>query len=152
MRPKPTDLRRGVRLRVLSDEQVEDLHLASLQILSHTMIVLCDEIVEWANRVAAGIEVSERTLALDVIDQVGPRGHFLQTPHTLEHFRRSIWQPRFFDRDSRAGWEAAGSKDLFARLNERVRRILETHQPQPLPERVQEAVAEILARREALKE
>ena len=115
-------------------------------------IVLCDEIIEITNRIAAGIEVSERTLALDVIDEVGPRGNFLQTQHTVDHFRRAIWHPKLFERDSYEGWESRGSKDLFAKLNERVKEILETHQPEPLPEGVSDEVAAILAEREALTE
>lgn len=116
------------------------------------MIVLCDEIVDYTNRIAAGIEVSERTLALDVIDEVGPRGTFLMTQHTVDNFREFIWQPRLLDRNSHEAWESAGAKDLFARLNERVKEILETHQPDPLPADVEKKVAEILAAREALEE
>ena len=115
------------------------------------MIVLCNEIIGYTGRVAAGIEVSEETLALDVIDQVGPRGHFLDTQHTLDHFRRAVWQPDLFVRDSYAAWEADGAKDLFKKLNERVRQILETHQPEPLPKTVAKQVGRILAEREKAK-
>ena len=115
------------------------------------LVVLCDEIVDYTNRIAAGIEVSERTLALDVIDRVGPCGQFLDTDHTVENFRNHIWQPRFLERDSYAAWQAAGSQDLHTKLNARVREILENHCPEPLPEEATGRIAGILAAREAFR-
>ncbi|MCX7806788.1 MAG: trimethylamine methyltransferase family protein, partial [Planctomycetota bacterium] len=100
---------------------------------SMEMIVLCDELIGMMERIAAGIEVNERTLALDVIDQVGPRGSFLETEHTRTYFRDSIWRPRLFERRGYEAWKAAGAEDLFERLNRRVREILDSHRPDPLP-------------------
>ncbi len=114
------------------------------------LIVLCDEIVEFTNRIARGIEVSERTLALEVIEAVGPRGHFLETDHTFENFRENIWQPRFLERDSYEAWKTAGARKLFSKLNQRVKEILESHQPEPLAAEVEKKVAAILAAREKL--
>jgi trimethylamine--corrinoid protein Co-methyltransferase len=117
---------------------------------SMELIVLCDEIIEYTNRIARGIEVSERTLALDVIHEVGPRGHFLESEHTLENFRQNIWQPKLFERNSYEAWKLAGAKDLFAKLNERVREILDSHRTDPLPAEAQAKIAEVLADRERL--
>jgi len=135
--------------RLSGNNLVHDVgYLNSGLTASLEMIVLCDEIIDYTRRVGAGIEVSDDTLALDLIDDVGPRGHFLDRPHTAEHFRRAIWQPRLFVRDSYEGWKEAGSRDLFQRLNERVREILETHEPEPLDRKVQKKVAAVLAERE----
>ena len=117
---------------------------------SMELIVLCDEIVGYTNRIARGIEVSEKTLALEVIDRVGPRGHFLETEHTLENFREHIWHPRLFERGSYEAWKAAGARDLFAKLNARVREILKTHRPEPLAAEAERKIAQILAEREKL--
>ena len=119
---------------------------------SMELIVLCDEIVDYTNRIARGIEVNEHTLALDVIDEVGPRGHFLDSDHTVENFRSCIWQPRFFDRNSYDAWKGAGGRDLFARLNARVKEILAEHQVEPLPADVSARIAKILDAREKLAE
>ena len=43
MGPKSTDRRLGVNLRVLTDSQIEDIHLASLEILSRTGIIIQHE-------------------------------------------------------------------------------------------------------------
>ena len=42
----------------------------------------------------AGIRVNEETLALEEIRRVGITGEFMSSPHTYEHFRGSIFEPR----------------------------------------------------------
>jgi len=49
-------------------------------------------------------------------------------------------------------WETAGAKELFVKLNERVKEMLETHQPDPLSEDAEKKIAQILAAPEALEE
>ncbi|MFH1022213.1 MAG: trimethylamine methyltransferase family protein, partial [Planctomycetota bacterium] len=99
-----------------------------------------------------GVEVNERTLALDVIHAVGPRGTFLDQEHTVEQFKREIWQPGLFERRTFDAWKEDGAKDLFARLNARVKEILKTHRPEPLAKGADKKIAKILADREKLKE
>ena len=38
-------------------------------------------------RFIKGIEISEETLAVDVIDEIGPGGHFWETEHIIKNFR-----------------------------------------------------------------
>jgi trimethylamine--corrinoid protein Co-methyltransferase len=45
-------------------------------------------------------------------------------------------QPALIDRRMREDWQADGSKDLHQRATEKARQILETHQPEPLPQDV----------------
>lgn len=139
--------------RLSGNNLVHDMgYLNSGLTASMEMIVLCDEIVDYTNRIAGGLEVSERTLALDLIDRVGPRGHFLETDHTMENFRDFIWQPGLFDRNSFEGWKSKGSQALFARLNEKVKTILKEHQPDELPDAAQERIAAVLAEREQVRD
>ena len=50
------------------------------------------------SRVLKGVEISDETLALDVIDEIGPEGHFLGHEHTLKHFRKEFFFPKLLDR------------------------------------------------------
>jgi trimethylamine--corrinoid protein Co-methyltransferase len=59
---------------------------------SYEMLVTMDEVAGLVGRLMGGIEISEETLALDLIDQVGPGGHFLGEAHTVRHFREN-WYP-----------------------------------------------------------
>jgi trimethylamine--corrinoid protein Co-methyltransferase len=50
-----------------------------------------------------GIEVSEESMCLDLINQLEfcARGTYLESDHTLRHFRQELWAPRLFDRTYR---------------------------------------------------
>ncbi len=107
-------------------------------------LVICDELIAYTKRFMQGLQVNEETLALDVIDEVGPHGDFVTTEHTLRHFRED-WYPGLFDRRKHEAWEAAGGMTLRQRARDKALQILETHQPEPLPADVQRKVDEIVA-------
>lgn len=67
---------------------------------------MSDEIIGYAIRIARGIEISAETLALDVIDEVGPRGEFITSEHTNEHFRKELWIPSLIDKNRYDVWVA----------------------------------------------
>lgn len=90
-------------------------------------VVLNNEILGMAFRIARGIEVNEETLALDVIDKVGPQGHFLTHPHTNKHFRTETWEPELLNRVAFESWQSAGSKTLGEKVKEKTRYLIENH-------------------------
>ncbi len=106
-------------------------------------IVMCNEFIAAAKRVVDGFELSEEALALDVIDQVGPSGHYLTEPHTLAHFRRETWIPELVDRNNFQDWEKDGRTTLLDRVNRRVKEILETHEPKPMDDSLLKQLKEL---------
>ncbi|MDH4136828.1 MAG: trimethylamine methyltransferase family protein [Anaerolineae bacterium] len=113
---------------------------------SPEMIVFTDEIISMMRRFMDGMSLNAESLALDVMDQVGPGGDFLTAKHTLKHFRE-LWQPTLFSRQRADKWIATGSKRLGQRLKEKTVGIIEEHQPEPLPDSVREEVDYILRNR-----
>lgn len=99
---------------------------------SMEMIALADEALGMIKRIFKGINVDENGLALDVIGEVGPRGNYLGTQHTLDNFKTEHWKPSLMDRSNYDAWEKAGSKPMRERLNEKVRYIISEHQPESL--------------------
>jgi trimethylamine--corrinoid protein Co-methyltransferase len=99
-------------------------------------IVLDNELAGYVKRVMTGIEVNEETLAVDVIDEVGPGGTFLAHPHTRKWFRKEQYFPSLFDRRKYEDWVRHGRKDAVQRASERVQEILKDHWPEPLPKDV----------------
>lgn len=83
-------------------------------------------------------------LALEVIERVGPEGHFLAEPHTLVHMGE-LWRPRHLDASSWEEWEAAGEPDAPTRAAAEARRLLAEHEPEPLPEDVGRELDRIVA-------
>jgi trimethylamine--corrinoid protein Co-methyltransferase len=112
---------------------------------SMELTVMNDEIIGLVRRMLDGVEVSQETMALDLIDKVGPGGHFLNEEHTLRHFREN-WYPTLLNRTSYTTWQQKGGLTYGELANRRVRQILESHRPQPLPDDVQAAVSAIARR------
>jgi len=110
---------------------------------SPEMIVLSDEIIAQMRAFMAGMTIDAETLALDVIDEVGPGGDFLMAEHTLKHFRQ-MHQPALWSRQRMDDWRAAGGKRLGQRLRDKTVSIMESHTPAPLPGKVKDAVERIL--------
>jgi trimethylamine--corrinoid protein Co-methyltransferase len=98
------------------------------------LIVLADEIIAMVRRIMRGIQVTPETLALDLVDAVGPGGHYIAEEHTAFNFRKEFWFPRLMDRRRFDPWRRGGEKTLGNRLNGEVKRILKEHSPEPLPE------------------
>jgi trimethylamine--corrinoid protein Co-methyltransferase len=112
---------------------------------SYQQLVVMDEVVGMVNRFMQGVEVSDETTALDVIDRVGPGGHYLGDEHTLKHFKRN-WFPTLFDRSTYAAWASQGKPTLGDRAAARARQLLEAHRCPPLPDEVAKELAAIVAR------
>lgn len=104
------------------------------------------EIIGMALHAVKGITVDDESLALDLIDEIGPRGDYLSDPHTLAFFRREMYFPRLFDRRSPIAWEEAGRLATDAASAPEVERILSEHSPEPLSDPVRQSLADILKR------
>ena len=74
-----------------------------------------------------------------MIDQVGSDGSFLGEEHTYNHFRET-WHPSLLNRGNYEQWATATGMLLGDRANQRVKEILEEHEPAPLS---QELIAEL---------
>jgi trimethylamine--corrinoid protein Co-methyltransferase len=118
---------------------------------SYDMLVMSDEIISMVKHILRGITVDDDHLATDVIESVGPGGHFLAEDHTLAHFKEEFWFPGLLDRTRWADWEAGGSRTLGRRVRARVKHILEHFEPRPLDPKVEKKLRDIIARAEAPK-
>lgn len=101
---------------------------------SYEQLVLTNEIVGMVKRYLKGIKVNKNTLALDIIEKVGPGGNFLTEDHTFANFKNEIFMPKLLDRSVHANWVNSGSKSLEVRVNGRVIEILEEYKSRPIPQ------------------
>jgi len=113
---------------------------------SQEMAVICDEIVNSIRRVLEGITINDDTLALDVIRDVGYGGSFLQHDHTVRHFRREMYFPKLFKRQSLDEWAKAGAQQAHQVAHDRVVEILSKAGPVALPDSADRALEEALRR------
>jgi len=107
------------------------------------MLVFADEVIAYVKRYMRGFDLGPEHLALDVIRDVGPGGHFLGEKHTLDHFQDEHWRPTRFNRENLPNWIKQGKQTLDSRLLETTRDILDRHSPDPLPEAVQDSLERI---------
>jgi trimethylamine--corrinoid protein Co-methyltransferase len=116
------------------------------ELLHSPIVTVMDaDILGMIGRILEGIEVTDETLAVDLIKQVGPiPGHYLNTAHTRKWWKHELFMPALADKLSHPEWEKAGSKNIVERAKERVKEILATHKPTPLPEEQEKAIDEIL--------
>ena len=114
---------------------------------SMEMLVIADEIIRMTRYLMGGLPVNKETLALEAIARVEPGGGFIADDHTMNNFRTAQWMPEIIDRKQYDMWEAAGSKDMRTRANERAREILANHESPPLPDEAEAVIRDILAER-----
>jgi len=66
-------------------------------VISPEMMFLTNEIIDMVKVLKRGIEFNDETLALDLIERLGPGANYLMEKHTLKHYKR-FWTPKIFDR------------------------------------------------------
>jgi trimethylamine--corrinoid protein Co-methyltransferase len=107
-------------------------------------LVVSDEVIGMVRRIVGGIEISEETMALSLIEEIGPGGNFLSHKHTLKHIRDEIHLAKLFDRTAENTWTKAGRRAVYQVAREKAEKILKEHYPQPLPKNTQARLLEIL--------
>jgi trimethylamine--corrinoid protein Co-methyltransferase len=95
-----------------------------------------------------GFEISDETLALDMIAEVGPGGHHFGTPHTQARFTTEFYQSFLADRLGYETWNAAGAWDAARRANALWQEILTQYEKPPLDPGIEQALTEYVERRE----
>jgi trimethylamine---corrinoid protein Co-methyltransferase len=111
-------------------------------------LLLCSEAVGAVKNLLRGIDVDDECLALDLIEKVGPGGHYLAEEHTMKLFRRELYFPQTLNRKNYDAWEIEGGKTFGEAANEKVRAVLDNHQPAGLPAGAEKEIQEIIARRD----
>lgn len=113
------------------------------RIWSYEQMLMDCEIFDIVYHMMKGIVVNDETLALDVIRAVGPGGNFLAQRHTKKHMRE-LWVPQFMDRRPYSEWQEKGDGPRdWAR--EKARKILATHEPEPLDPKLSAELKRIIA-------
>jgi trimethylamine--corrinoid protein Co-methyltransferase len=103
-------------------------------LVSPAYIVFVNEMLHMVNQYLLGVPVNDETLAVHLINSVGPGKHYFQMEHTLKHFRE-VWYSGLFDRSIYDVWLGQGGKHFSERLREQTLEVMK-HQPKPLPSEV----------------
>jgi len=115
---------------------------------SMQMIAICNEILGFLRATTAGVVVNEETLALDVIEELGPTGSYLGHEHTVRHYKEPFYS-KLIDKNPYSVWQKRGSLTMEARASKMVDDILSKHKIEPLSVEVQQAIHAIVEREQA---
>jgi trimethylamine---corrinoid protein Co-methyltransferase len=99
-------------------------------------------------RMAEGPRWDDFDQGLAAVRDVGPGGHYLGHPHTLENFQRAFYMPKLFDNNSIEQWQADGSVEVTERALGYAKKLLQEYEEPKLDEGINEALLDYIARRE----
>jgi len=97
--------------------------------MSYEKFMIDDEMLGMVLRIRKGIDVSQESLSLDMIHQVGPGGHFLDQEHTFSTFRTEFWRTGISDRGTFDHWKAEGAQAISQVAREKCEEILAQYKP-----------------------
>jgi len=103
--------------------------LASNTVFSPEQVMIDLEMGEALNKFLNGVEVSEESLCLDLIQEKGISGNFFDEMHTAMNFRDVLWLPELFDRSPSACGAIDRKKDIVALAYEKWQQILKDTEP-----------------------
>ena len=117
--------------------------------LDYGKLLMDDEINQSIQYVLNGFAVTEETLSVELIKEVGHSGNFLTHTSTLEHFRDAM-SPQLMNRENYEEWYSKGGASLHERALAKAQNIVENHRPQTISTQAQKEIDEII--RETEKE
>lgn len=106
-------------------------------------LVVGNEMIGFLKIMTGNVEVSEETLAEDVIAEVGPGGVFFTEEHTLDHIY-DLWEAKLMYPRSSAQATEKDKTGLEEAARQKVRNILAQGTVHPLPEEIWAKLNQIL--------
>jgi len=94
------------------------------------------------------VEISDETLALDMMAEVGPGGHHFGTLHTQARYSTEFYAPFLSDRQNYDTWQTKGGEDAATRANKIWKQVLQAYEAPPIDETIRAELADFVARRE----
>ena len=114
-------------------------------IFSPAVAIIDNDVVRMLGRVLRGITVNQQSLAVDIINEVGPiPGQFLDKKHTRETWKQEQLMPDVADRLTHPEWERLGKRDILAIARDKHEEILKNHRPEPLSKEQEKEISKIL--------
>ena len=96
-------------------------------------MVMDNEAIALIRQFVRGVAVTDETLAVDLIDAVGPGGDFISTEHTCRHMREASQPQPVQTATCATPGRMTGGTDLAQRARDQARQIVAEHVVEPLP-------------------
>lgn len=111
---------------------------------SFTQLILDNEMAGYVKRVVSGFGASGDSIPLDIIEEVGIGGNYLNHPETFKNFKKEVWYPEMFDRFIWDTWEQKGKKSILDIAFEKEISLLKNHDQDFMDEGMQKECKKII--------
>jgi trimethylamine--corrinoid protein Co-methyltransferase len=99
---------------------------------SMEQLVIDNDIIAMEKKAMEGVPISEETLAIDAIKEIGVGNDFIGHPSTMDNIDLAS-DPLIFDRFMIGDWKAAGSKSAVDVAHDIVVDVMKNHVVEPIP-------------------
>ena len=107
--------------------------LAGMNAVSSEALVLASEVANYIKRIKSGINVNMSSEGIDLIKEVGPRGDFISTDHTLNHFRKELWTRSIFYCSAVKGNKAHLDTNVIKNATEKKNKVMSKYKQIEVP-------------------
>ncbi len=114
--------------------------------VAYEKLALDNEILGMCRRVLRGIEVSDETLATDLIIEKGPGSDYVAEEHTVRHMRGEFFVPRLANRSKRKTTGPSPEDSALSRAVAEVARIRQAPVREQLSESVRQEIRKAFPR------
>ncbi|MGD8552133.1 MAG: trimethylamine methyltransferase family protein [Anaerolineales bacterium] len=111
------------------------------------LMAIADDLLGWLRAATRGVIVNEETLAMDVVEELGPDGDYLSHDHTFRHFKDAYYS-KLADRQIFSAWQDSGGLSMGERASKKVDAILAEHEPEPLSPDIKTGLKDFVKRAE----
>ena len=109
-------------------------------------VVIDSDIWESIRGVKREVVFDDDHFAIDLIEEVGPGGNFLRSPHTLKNMRSELFMPSKEKSELYDMYRAiSDQKAVVEQARQRVKKILSEHKPEPIDGDAERAIDAIMA-------
>ena len=84
---------------------------------------------------------------IDVIEEIGPTGSYLEHEHTIRHYRDPFYS-KLIDKNPYSVWLKRGGTTMEQRAATRVDEILSSHSVEPLPPEIRRDLKKVVQRQQ----
>lgn len=114
---------------------------------SFEKVILDADLLQMIAAYLEPLEVSDESLGLDAVRDVGPGGHFFGTEHTQARYEKAFYAPIVSDWRNFESWEEAGSETATQRANKIFKQLIQEYEAPPLDPAIAEELATFVAKR-----
>ena len=101
-----------------------------------------------AYRMAQGINWDDFDEGLKAVNDIGPGGHYLGHPHTLNNFQRAFFMPELLDNNSIEQWQAEGAIEITERALKYANSLLADYEEPKIDKAINEELLNFIKLRE----